>query len=147
MEWRFSMGNRNGHKSALATTISIRGTSKQSKMWHLSMRFWIGWVRHQLLLNNSSKSSQQQGSSSEPITEFISNAKEKFHYNIICLQACLGFLKVGSKHLFHRDFYGQIKEIQPLCLLDFYVHESVQRVGIGKQLFESMLINEKLEPH
>ena len=27
---------------------------------------------------------------------------------------------------------GSIKELKPLCVLDFYVHESVQRGGIGK---------------
>ncbi|CAD8125994.1 unnamed protein product [Paramecium sonneborni] len=52
---------------------------------------------------------------------------------------CLGMLKVGRKNLFHRDLSGLVKEIQPLCVLDFYVHESVQRKGIGKELFEEML--------
>ncbi len=32
-----------------------------------------------------------------------------------------------------------LKEIAPLCVLDFYVVESKQRSGIGKQLFEYML--------
>lgn len=32
-------------------------------------------------------------------------------------------------------------------MLDFYVHESCQRVGHGKFLLETMLDNEKLEPH
>jgi len=36
-----------------------------------------------------------------------------------------GFLKIGVKTLFHRDYTGNIKEIKPLCVLDFYVHESV----------------------
>ncbi|CAG8708614.1 1219_t:CDS:2, partial [Acaulospora morrowiae] len=37
-------------------------------------------------------------------------------------------------------------EIEPLCVLDFYVHESRQRSGHGKQLFEFMLENEHIEP-
>lgn len=41
-------------------------------------------------------------------------------------------LKVGRKNLFHHDFNGTIKEVKPLCLLDFYVHESVQRTGFGR---------------
>ena len=41
----------------------------------------------------------------------------------------IGLLKVGVKHLFIRNDYGTIKEISPLCVLDFYVHESVQRGG------------------
>lgn len=41
----------------------------------------------------------------------------------------IGLLKVGLKKLFIRNEYGAIKEISPLCVLDFYVHESVQRGG------------------
>lgn len=44
----------------------------------------------------------------------------------------LGFLKTGKKNLFHRDYVGAVKQITPLCVLDFYVHESMQRTGIGK---------------
>ena len=32
-----------------------------------------------------------------------------------------------------------IHEVEPLCVLDFYVHESRQRSGCGKKLFEEML--------
>ena len=39
----------------------------------------------------------------------------------------LGFLKIGNKKLFVTNDFGQMKEIDPLCVLDFYVHESVQR--------------------
>ncbi|CAD8193624.1 unnamed protein product [Paramecium octaurelia] len=59
---------------------------------------------------------------------------------------CLGILKIGRKNLFDRDLNGAIKEIQPICVLDFYVHESVQRKGIGKELFEEMLRQEMLRP-
>lgn len=47
-------------------------------------------------------------------------------------QNCIGILKIGHKNLFHRDITGNIREIKPMCVLDFYVHESVQRGGIGK---------------
>jgi alpha-tubulin N-acetyltransferase 1 len=40
-------------------------------------------------------------------------------YNVI------GFIKVGKRNLFIRGDNGGIKEIKPLCVLDFYVHESV----------------------
>jgi alpha-tubulin N-acetyltransferase 1 len=33
--------------------------------------------------------------------------------------------------------------IKPRCVLDFYVHESLQRRGIGSEMFEFMLSNEK----
>ena len=55
----------------------------------------------------------------------------------------LGLLKVGVKNLFMRGSGGSYTEIKPLCVLDFYVHESVQRGGIGKELFEKMLAYEK----
>lgn len=58
----------------------------------------------------------------------------------------MGLLKVGTKNLFIRNEAGQIKEINPLCVLDFYVHESVQRNGQGKQLFERMLEKENVRP-
>lgn len=58
----------------------------------------------------------------------------------------LGFIKIGVKQLFHRDFLGNIKKINPLCVLDFYVHESLQRCGIGKQIFEKMLVLEGKNP-
>ncbi len=44
----------------------------------------------------------------------------------------MGFLKTGKKNLFFRDYVGTVKQINPLCVLDFYVHESVQRNGFGK---------------
>lgn len=47
-----------------------------------------------------------------------------------------GILKMGRKKLFHRDMIGGIAEINPYCCLDFYVHESCQREGIGRRLFE-----------
>jgi GNAT superfamily N-acetyltransferase len=31
---------------------------------------------------------------------------------------------------------GVIVEVEPLCVLDFYVHEGYQRQGVGKALFE-----------
>ena len=51
----------------------------------------------------------------------------------------IGFLKVGTKKLFIRDEIGKINEINPLCVLDFYVHESQQRSGFGKVII--FLIN------
>ena len=53
-----------------------------------------------------------------------------------------GILKVGEKTIFYRDFSGRIKELNPICVLDFYVHESVQRSGIGSVLFAKMLEHE-----
>ena len=54
-------------------------------------------------------------------------------------------MKVGVKNLFMRGTGGGYQEIKPLCVLDFYVHESCQRSGLGKELFERMLELEKKE--
>lgn len=57
-----------------------------------------------------------------------------------------GFIKVGVKDLFYRETSGKCREISPLCVLDFYVHESVQRQGLGKSLFSKMLTSENVAP-
>jgi len=51
----------------------------------------------------------------------------------------VGILKVGPKKLFVYDLGGTQYEMEPLCVLDFYVHESKQRSGNGRALFEFML--------
>lgn len=57
-----------------------------------------------------------------------------------------GFIKVGHKNIFYRDFMGKIIEIDAFCVLDFYVHESCQRIGIGKQIYDAMLRGEHKKP-
>jgi len=50
---------------------------------------------------------------------------------------CLGLIKTGYKSLFVREYCSsEMINIKPLCILDFYVHESCQRSGHGKDLFE-----------
>jgi alpha-tubulin N-acetyltransferase 1 len=46
---------------------------------------------------------------------------------------------VGVKKLFLYDPTGMVHEKKSLCVLDFYVHESKQRTGLGKQMFDFML--------
>ncbi|GFG39899.1 hypothetical protein Cfor_03884, partial [Coptotermes formosanus] len=58
----------------------------------------------------------------------------------------VGLLKVGRKKLFVFDAAGVHHEMKPLCVLDFYVHESKQRMGCGKALYEYMLREEKTSP-
>jgi alpha-tubulin N-acetyltransferase 1 len=71
------------------------------------------------------------------------NTLFKNKYIIFCfssnLGSVIGFLKVGVKHLYVYDSHGQVHERTPLCVLDFYVHESKQRSGYGKKLFDVML--------
>ncbi|XP_077335091.1 alpha-tubulin N-acetyltransferase 1 [Lithobates pipiens] len=58
----------------------------------------------------------------------------------------IGFLKVGYKKLFVLDHKGSHIEVEPLCILDFYIHESLQRHGFGKEVFNFMLRTEQVEP-
>mmetsp|Transcript_23784 Transcript_23784/g.30965 ORF Transcript_23784/g.30965 Transcript_23784/m.30965 type:complete len:148 (-) Transcript_23784:443-886(-) len=51
----------------------------------------------------------------------------------------LGFLRVGMKHLYYYDRKGKCMELDPLCVLDFYVSEDHQRKGIGLSLVNFML--------
>ena len=41
--------------------------------------------------------------------------------------------------LVSQDVFGNQHECQPLCILDFYVHESKQRSGFGRKLFDFMI--------
>ena len=58
-----------------------------------------------------------------------------------------GYIKVGPKKLFLRDRLFNYHERRTLSVLDFYVYDSVQRQGIGKQLFDYMLNYEKIDPY
>jgi len=70
---------------------------------------------------------------------FIRTHFNLYEYPRRNLGSVIGILKVGSKHLYVYDTNGQVHERTPLCLLDFYVHESKQRLGYGKRLFDTML--------
>eukprot|EP00913_Durusdinium_trenchii_P001992 g1842.t2 len=63
--------------------------------------------------------------------------------------------QVGRKRLFVEapfaasdwaDVRNAFQEIQPLCALDFYIHERYQRSGFGRQLFDAMLAHERSSP-
>lgn len=54
-----------------------------------------------------------------------------------------GLLKVGRKLLYVFDEEGETHTVDAPCVLDFYVHETRQRFGLGKELFQFMLDCEK----
>ncbi|KAF4316322.1 hypothetical protein BBO99_00007284 [Phytophthora kernoviae] len=60
--------------------------------------------------------------------------------------AVVGFLKMGVKHLFYVSRTGEYIEIDPICVLDFYVDEAYQRRGVGLQLFQHLLHEEGETP-
>ena len=52
-----------------------------------------------------------------------------------------GGLKVGRKKLWVWPPGERAQmEVQATCVLDFYVHESIQRHGVGRQLFEVRIV-------
>ncbi|XP_061912712.1 alpha-tubulin N-acetyltransferase 1 isoform X2 [Entelurus aequoreus] len=58
----------------------------------------------------------------------------------------VGFLKVGRKKLFLLDKKGVHVEAEPLCVLDFFIAQNLQRHGYGLELFNFMLQDKNLEP-
>ncbi|XP_043263187.1 alpha-tubulin N-acetyltransferase isoform X1 [Colletes latitarsis] len=62
------------------------------------------------------------------------------------LGCVVGLLKTGSKNLFMFDETGTHYQLKPRCVLDFYVHESRQRMGLGNILYEYMLSEENIKP-
>ncbi|GAB0100596.1 Alpha-tubulin N-acetyltransferase [Sergentomyia squamirostris] len=57
-----------------------------------------------------------------------------------------GLLKVGVKSLYVFDADGETHKVNAPCVLDFYIHESRQRAGLGKVLFQYMLDQENYQP-
>jgi alpha-tubulin N-acetyltransferase 1 len=76
--------------------------------------------------------------------KFFSSSDQKLYFKTQGTSV-IGFLKTGRRTLF-QNRHGDIKEIRPLCVLDFYVHESVQRGGHGKAVFELMLRDQNVTP-
>ena len=65
----------------------------------------------------------------------------------------VGILKTGDKNLFiarsrnvSNTSHNAPIEMEPRCVLDFYVHESAQRRGIGGALFDHFLRRENKNP-
>jgi hypothetical protein len=62
------------------------------------------------------------------------------------LSIIVGMLKIGRKKLYIRDMRERSYELTPICILDFYVHETLQRQGHGHHLYDFMLKSETVEP-
>ena len=96
-------------------------------------------------LGSASANAQQLGS---VITTALKlDASDHVVYIASNYQSALGFIKVGCKKLFIHTSRGNIVEMFPLCVLDFYVNENCQRQGIGLTLFDFMLQDQSIEPH
>lgn len=88
-------------------------------------------------------SSIAQGLSSTITTSsrFFNSSDNKLYLKIHSNKV-VGILKTGIRKLFYTNEIGRMLEITPLCLLDFYIHETCQRSGFGKELYEFMLKTE-----
>ena len=66
--------------------------------------------------------------------------KQALHENVGAMlhdrSKLLGGLRIGWKELYVSSRSGKYTRRRVMCVLDFYVHESMQRKGIGRQLFE-----------
>ncbi|CAI2364828.1 unnamed protein product [Moneuplotes crassus] len=107
---------------------------------------------HQKLVNEVVDLAGEKSAEAQKLLTAVTNSIRFFNsedrlYLVVDQFTCIGLLKVGYKKLFVRDEIGNMKEIEPLCVLDFYVHENYQREGYGKYLFEFMLDNQNIEPN
>lgn len=60
----------------------------------------------------------------------------------------LGFLKYATKDLYFYRKNGSLLQSSPMCVLDFYVAEELQRQGVGLLLFQRLLQEcPDLSPH
>jgi alpha-tubulin N-acetyltransferase 1 len=68
-------------------------------------------------------------------------------YLLVAADTVLGLLKTGPKKLFvTKSSNDGLAEINPQCVLDFYIVEGKQRAGFGRSLFEGMLTREGVRP-
>lgn len=96
-------------------------------------------------LGEMSAKAQNLGAVITTAGKFLAQSDNKIYFKVIGRRV-VGFLKTGYRNLFYTNPIGRIQEIRPLCVLDFYIHESVQRHGYGKELFECMLLEEGILP-
>jgi GNAT superfamily N-acetyltransferase len=90
-------------------------------------------------MGRASASAQNLGAVITSAAKFARGADLIYLHYTPSLRRVNALLRTGRKRLFIRDEAAAVAEIEPACVLDFYVHESLQRAGIGKQLFEFML--------
>lgn len=80
-------------------------------------------------------------------SKLTEKSDNEFNYDFLTFSGLvLGILKIGKKSLYVFDKLGETRHVNAPCILDFYIHESQQRRGLGKNLFEYMLEYEGLLP-
>lgn len=107
---------------------------------------------HQKLLNEivdslGDVSAKEQGLPAPVTTSLRFFSSDERLYILAAGFKVVGMIKVGHKKLFVRDEVGNVREIEPLCVLDFCTFYDYQRKGYGRVIYETMLKNEKVAPH
>lgn len=108
-------------------------------------------------VNNFSKSDSQAATVRALMTNYGSELPQeifgpallqsrKFQHQVLSGSQVVGILKIGRKALYMADEKGRMRLTQALCVLDFYVHETYQRRGFGRQLFNYMLDVQSAKP-
>jgi alpha-tubulin N-acetyltransferase 1 len=103
-----------------------------------------------MLINELGQASSRTQGLSSIITTYSSFAQSDCKLYILVSddgRTALGFLKVGPRHLFLWDRLGDQHELEPLCLLDFFIYPQYQRKGYGRRLVYRMLREEGMEMH
>ena len=108
--------------------------------------------RFRVVVDNAGRRSAQAQDLKQPITS-LGKLVHSDHVLYICCEkitarksVIVGIIKTGKKKLFIYHDSPVLYEIEPVCILDFYVHESYQRKGYGKKLFEHVLKHERVKP-
>ena len=93
----------------------------------------------EIILDGMGRGSQAAQGLPSPITS-LAFIRDSHHFLFLAVDEdqCLGILKGGIKHLFMLDSQNETHEMDAMCCLDFYTHETVQRRGIGTRLFRAM---------
>jgi alpha-tubulin N-acetyltransferase 1 len=102
------------------------------------------------LINELGQASSRTQGLSTIITTYSSFAQSDNKLYILVSDdglSAVGFLKVGTRHLFLWDRLGTQHELEPLCLLDFFIYPEQQRKGYGRRLINRMLSEEGLQMH
>lgn len=93
----------------------------------------------EIVLDGMGRGSQAAQGLPSPVTS-LAYIRESRHFLFLAVDGdrCLGILKGGIKHLFMLDSQNETHEMDAMCCLDFYTHETMQRRGIGTKLFRAM---------
>ncbi|XP_063853176.1 alpha-tubulin N-acetyltransferase-like isoform X3 [Scylla paramamosain] len=147
MEFRFDVGH------ILQDEITLVDNNLIVKNWKSSTRNRVEYQQLYEIINAIGEASSFAQGLNNIITtsEKLQNSDHLLYLmkeddESIGVTLVVGMLKVGRKKLFLLDPNQRTKEAAPLCVLDFYIHESRQRRGYGRRLFDYMLRDQNVTP-